>query len=153
MDSYIQIAWRDRGFIDDFVNDRRNILADEWFFAGQHLIKNYTQAEEIRAPIQWAAFHLFRRHIVRRPQHLARIRDLPAGLGNAEVHDLYRAVPGNHDVGRLYVAMNNAVGMRVVKPAADLPGKLQHLVRSQHALLRQYLMQRGAFNELHGDVE
>ena len=153
MDSYIQIAWRDRVFVDDFVNDRRNILADEWFFAGQHLIKNYAQAEEVRPSIQLAAFYLLGGHVVRRAQHLPGIGDLPAGLGNAKVHDLYRAVPGNHDVGRFYVAMNNSVGMRVIQPAANLPRKLQHFFRRQDALFRQQFMQRGAFNELHGDVE
>src|SRR5438270_3027248 len=99
MDSYIQIAWRDRVFVDDFVNDRRNILADEWFLAGQHLVKNYSQAEEVRPSIQLPAFYLLRCHVIRRTQYLPGVGDLPAGFGNAEVHDLYRTVAGDHDVG------------------------------------------------------
>src|SRR4051812_29794819 len=121
MDGYIQIAWRDRVLVDDFVNDCRNILADEWFFAGQHLVKNYAQAEKVRPSVQLAAFDLLRGHVVRSAQHLPGIGDLPAGLGDAEVHDLYRAVPGDHDVGGFYVAMNNAVRMCIVQAAADLP--------------------------------
>src|SRR3954454_14954179 len=87
MDSYIQIAWRDRVFVDDFVNDRRNILADEWFFASQHLVKNYAQAKEIGPSIQLAAFYLLGGHVIRRAQNLPGIGDLAAGLGDAEVHD------------------------------------------------------------------
>ena len=123
MDGYIQIAWRDRGFVDDLVNDRGDVLADEWLFAGQHLIQDYAQAEEIGAAIERAAFHLLRSHVVGRAQHLAGVGYLPAGFRNAEVHDLHRAVGGDHDVGRLYVTMNNSVGVRVIQAAADLPRK------------------------------
>src|SRR5579871_1823479 len=109
MDSYIQIAWRDRGFIDDFVNNGCYVLADERLFARQHFVEDNAQAEQIRTPIQRASFYLLRRHVIGRTQDLPGVSDLPAGFGDAEIHDLYRAVRGDHDVGRLYIAMNNSV--------------------------------------------
>src|SRR6185436_2901926 len=57
-------------------------------------------------------------------------------LGDAEVHDLHRAVGGDPDVGRLDVAVDDAVTMRVLEPAGSLRQDVDALRRRQRLAAR-----------------
>ena len=70
-------------------------------------------------------------------------------LGEAEVEQLC-ASRGEHDVGRLQVAMDDPVAVRVIERAGDLDRADQRLVERQSPG-REPLGQRVAFDVLHDE--
>ena len=84
--------------------------------AGEHLVQNHAKRIQVAARIDGFAFRLFRRHVLRRSERIARHRELGRlieGFGDAKVDELrdLLAVFGRreHDVVRLQVAMNDVV--------------------------------------------
>ncbi len=73
------------------------------------------------------------------------------GACQAKVHDHHPPLLTAHDVLRLEVAMNYALGMRSFEPKADLPGDFNRLGRFELALLAQERTQGRAVGKLHGD--
>ena len=99
--------------------------AHEGGAAGQHLVEDGPEGVHVRRPagVRGAALRLLRGHVARGAEDRLRIgqgRRCPlAGLriqplGQAEVGDPGRAVPGQEDVGRLQVPMQDALAMRVL---------------------------------------
>ncbi len=74
------------------------------------------------------------------------------GAGDAEVHDLDLAGAGQHDVGRLDVAVDDAGPVAVLQRLEDADGHLQGPLGQQLAAGVQQLTQRGAVDVLHDDV-
>ena len=72
---------------------------------------------------------------------------------NAEVHHFNRSVCQQHDVLRLYIAVNDALGVGVLQSAEHLGGKVYSLFPGQGAAaLLKVLLQRDAVHILHHDV-
>ena len=73
-------------------------------------------------------------------------------LGDAEVEDLDLAVPGDHQVGRFDVAMDDALGVGAGKPRRDLDRIVDGLFNLQTAA-PDFLLEGFAFVAGHGDEE
>ena len=71
-------------------------------------------------------------------------------LGDAEVHDLGVAVGGQHHVGRLQIAMNDAALAGEFERFGNLRGNSQGVGHRQRAA-GEARLERLALDELHGD--
>ena len=147
--------------------DRR--LAAKRRNAGQHLVQNHAEGEDVRAVVAAAAAHLFRRHVAdrsheppglgrrRRQRRLvfvsgSRIRQPRRGqFGQAEVEDFYVAIAGDEKVLRLEIAMNDVALVRGGQSAGDLGGVIERLPR-RHGALPDARAQRLALQQFGDDV-
>jgi len=103
------VFWR---VIDDGVERGGDGIAEEWVAAEEHFSEDDAESPEIAALIEGAAHYLLGGHVeggagdgVLRGGHLAE------HAGEAEVNDFNGAGGGDHDVGGLDVAMDDAAGM------------------------------------------
>jgi hypothetical protein len=74
------------------------------------------------------------------------------GAGDAEVHHLDGAARGEHDVGGLDVAVDDARAVRVGERIEHARGELQRALGDDLAAVAQHLAQGHALDELHHDV-
>jgi hypothetical protein len=146
------------------AQDRRDgaqlCRADERPAAGQHLVEHGAERKDVGSRVDGAPFGLFGGHIGRgshdqpgpRPQRRHRLFSGRAldELREAEVEDLRAAVARDHDVGRLDVAMDDAVGMRRGERGGHLRAVLERCRHWQRALGDDPI-ERRAFNQLHRD--
>ncbi len=115
---------------------------------------------DVRARVERLALGLLGGHVERRAEdhaHLRRRRVVRARgardrLGEAEVRDLHAAVPGDEDVGRLHVAVEDADRVRGVEAARGGEDDLGRVLPGERAALLHELGGRGPVHELHGDV-
>ena len=68
----------------------------------------------------------------------------------AEVEDLRVSAPGDKNVGRLDIAMDDAAGVRRIERVGDLDAEREQFLH-RHGLAADFLLQRHAVEELHGD--
>ena len=123
--------------------DRR--FAVEGAVAGEHLVEDRAQREEVGAGVGGETPHLLRRHVPIRADHHAgprlgerpRRRQLVAGalgadeLGDPEVEDLGPPVAGQEQVLRLEVAVDDAALVRRRQAARHRGGDLRRPPRRQ----------------------
>jgi hypothetical protein len=144
------MAWR--SFPRSSTNDDL-LIAGEWPLAGQQLIQDHSQREDVAAMIDGLAGGLLRRHV----GHGA--HDLPLfgehggtlDLGQAKIHYLYLSILCNHDVVALDVPVNDAAGVGRTEGLTCGHDYIYYLQRVGPMLLQQ-LAQGSALNILHGDV-
>ena len=72
-------------------------------------------------------------------------------FGQAEVENLAVAALGHENIGRLDVAMNDALGVRRIQRIGDLDGDGTAAVPISSGLPAMRCFQRRAFQKLHGD--
>ena len=149
----IQILRRNRLFIDDLINDGRNALAGKRLLAGDHLVKHDAKPKKIRTSINRPAPHLLWRHVAWCPQDATGTGESRTCFRNTEIHDLHRLVRRNHDVGRLYVSMNDAFVVRIIKAGTNLLGISDNVFRGQSLALEHHGLERFTLYILHGDIE
>ena len=79
---------------------------------GEHFMEHRTEAIKIAARVEGLRVDLFRAHVVGCAQRFAmprkRVRRIEL-LGDAEIDQRHRAVLAQHNVGRLDVAVDDAV--------------------------------------------
>ena len=110
-----------RVVLEDLVEDGVHGLRVERLVAGEQLVEDGAHREEVGALVHLLAPHLLGRHVVGRAHHRARARHLgDAQPGEAEVEDLHREVREDADVRGLQVAVDDALGVGVGEPLADL---------------------------------
>ena len=116
------------------VSPRENLLP------GQHLVKYYAEGPDVGASVDRLAARLLGTHISRRAQDHARLRhrqrkrrrhggartwrdcaELARGLGEAEIENLDHAGGREFDVGRLQIAMDDAILVGRFQAFGDLP--------------------------------
>ena len=103
--------------VQDLVDERRDRFARKRASAGQQLVENDAQGEQVRASVDLLAADLLGRHVRGAADHLARPRHVGRGRGgelaDAEVGDLHAAVLGDQDVPGLDVAVDDVALVRV----------------------------------------
>jgi hypothetical protein len=148
---------------EDRVERLDRALAPEGPLAGEHLVEDGSEREDVGAGVHRLAAHLLGGHVAHRAHD-------PAGLGRERHrgHFLpflgHRVLPGEAEVEHLdlpraeqehvlglQVAVDDALLVRRGQPARDLEGDLDGLAGRQRAVL-QALAQRLALQQLHRRV-
>ena len=136
---------------------RERQLADEQF------VEHHAEREDVcaRVDVGVAAIRLLGGHVFGRADHLACFREqrgfdelLAERLGEAEVDDLdarRRGVAADEHVGRLEVAVHDALVVRVLHCVADLSHQRKARFEAQCMRFAER-RQRPAFDELHDEV-
>src|SRR5271167_1292219 len=70
------------------------------------------------------------------PRSLVRGEIFFYDLRQAKIEDFYLVPLRDEDVGRLDVAMNDALGVRRLQSRRNLKSKIEHLIRGQRLLLQ-----------------
>ena len=134
--------------------DRR--WAGEGQLAGKHLVENHAHGINVGAAVAALAFHLLRRDVVRRAEGGGEVGIGEAArrgvAGDAEVDQLDVVVVVDHDVFRLQVAVDDAVGVDVVERLKNAEGDVDGAVMGNAALVEN-LAQKAALAPLHDHVD
>jgi hypothetical protein len=100
--------------VGDLVEDRHDPVRVERARAAHQLVEHRARGEEVAAAVHHLAAHLLRRHVFGGAHHHPRPRDVAhREAGDAEVHDLDAAFPGEEHVGGLDVAVDDPDLVRV----------------------------------------
>ena len=111
---------RGRGF-DNRLPHLVRIVARESFALGRHLVQDCAQAEHVGAAVHRIAAQLFRRNVMQNVRRLARsLTGKGTHAGNSEAQDFDRAVPRDHDLGRLQTVVHDVVRVGVVQALTGL---------------------------------
>ena len=110
----------------------------ERMFPGQHFVEDDAQREDVAPAVHRDAPGLLGRHVIDRAHDhalgghprlgqggLGGFRSGQNALGDAEVHDLGVALRRAHDVGRLEVAVDDALGMGDFQSFGDFQSDLE----------------------------
>ena len=148
-----QLAGADRIGVHMLYGDLNIGSADIRQLAGEHFVHDDAERVYIASRIGSLTARLLGRNVVHRADGLTVIfLDIAFERGNAEVCDLYHAVLEKHDILRLYIAVDDALAVRMLQSFCNLNGEIQNLGRLENAFFLQILLERYAFNELHDDI-
>ena len=146
------------------AQDRRDYAdvrgAAEGASSGEHLVQDGAERENVGPGVDRATFRLLRRHVGGRAHDNARLgrhradgrfgrRQLDQ-FREPEVEHLRASVAGDHDVGRLDVAMDDAAAVGDRKRAGDLHRVIQCRGNRDRPLGEQPI-ERRAVDQLHRD--
>ena len=138
--------------MDDLVEDGGGAVPHEGPLPAEQLVEDHARGEDVAAPVELLAADLLRAHVVDGAHHHARLGDPgPAELGDAEVHDLHRAVLEQADVRGLDVAVHDAVLVREVQAAQHLHHDLQLLLQEERLSRAHQRLEVHAREQLHRD--
>ncbi len=140
-------------------------VAQEGPLAGQHLVENRSEGEEVRGLLRGPAPQLLGRHVAHRPHHDARFGSrrcrrqvglLPAfrrrlQLGQPEVEDLDPAVPRHEEVLGLQVPVHDPLLVCRGEAPGDLNGVIDRLAARERAGA-EALAQRLPLEKLGDDI-
>ncbi len=125
--------------------------------SGEHLVQHRTYRVDVAGAVHFVSFaaRLLRRHVRRRAHHHARASQI-----RIDLHVLRQTEVGYHRLAglvyqyvlRLYVAVNDALLVRVVDGLGHLPGHLQRERHRQSSLLIQQRPETLAVYEVHREV-
>ena len=152
-----------RRLVEDPARDRRAVVAVVQALARERLVQHHAEREQIRSPVQLLKSQVLGRHVpdVALEHADARLLDVVARLGDAEVGDAHQAVEADEQILGRDVAMHDAQRralrrdqlMRGVQPArrlrqhGDAECDRQQRLARLHA--RQHLGQRRSVDVVH----
>ena len=153
--SRIDLARRARLALHVLVHDRHVIAAGVGRNARHDLVEDHAERVDVRALIHLLAEDLFRGHVLRRSDDIARFRQLRVAFalrgGDAEVHDLEQAFGVDEDVRGLEVAMHDSLGVRDVHAGADVDAEAERALQRHRFLADDLATQRVRREVLHRD--
>ncbi len=147
-----QLARQPHGLApDDLVVHIQRGIGLERAPARHRLVQQHAQRPDVDAGPEAAPLYLLGRHVMGRAHHAAGDGQVLAvqQLGDAEVGQHHAALGLDQDVGRLQIAVNDALAVGVVDGAGD---RLQDLHPLVHRQARPQLGQRPPGDEIHHDV-
>ena len=176
-DDPIQVVWQrvvDRARrhgvpVEDAIEDDRGRVAREALAAGRHLVEHDPERKQVGPWVQIFAARLLGRHVCdgadggaddAREMLGARFEDgvgpaqalrVRGELGQPEVQHLHLPAPGDEDVRRLDVAVQDPVSMRGVEGVGHLHGDVEQGTELEGPAV-QSLVERLALEQLHGQV-
>jgi hypothetical protein len=136
--------------------------------ASGHFIEHHPKREQVGASIQGLARDLLRRHVCHRPHHAAPSRQVlrhggivgagrvcsprlaGAHFRHSEIENLGVAALGDEDVGGLYIAMDDVLGVGCVERIGDFNAERKQGVNLQGAPA-DAMFQGQAVQKLHDD--
>ena len=147
------VGKRRSGLVDDFEKNRGNGIPGKGPLPGQKLEQNDPYGKQVGTPVNpLRILDLLRGHVVHRPHDQVGPGHVgPGDPGNPEIHDLHFPAGKDAHIGRFYVAVNDAMIMGIMKPAADLGDDVQLLQQVVGDLLPDDLLQVHPFQKLHGN--
>ncbi len=105
--------WRHGLFVENVVQNCGDVLAAKRLLARGHFVQHHTEGKNICAAIHGFALDLLWRHVAGSAHGGGLLRGAVLhDLGGAEISNLHKIVAGQHDVGRLDIAMHDAVVVR-----------------------------------------
>src|SRR5207253_5123385 len=129
--------------------------------AGEHLVENASEGEDVRSRVNLFSLYLLGRHIPGAAHHPARLSlverrtigvvRLGRELRQAEIENLQSAIAGDEDIFRLDVAMNDSLLMRRSHSSGDLDAVIYRSTTVQWAGA-QAGSKRFTFKQLFDDV-
>jgi hypothetical protein len=139
------------------VGDGHRVLALERHVARHHLVHDDAEAVEVAAGIGVAALGLLGREIGRRAHHGAGLSEVLLrggvhGASDAEVSDLHRAGRRHEDVGRLHVAVHDAVAVGEPEGGRHIGRDVDGALRVERAVGAQDVGEGAAVHVLHHHV-
>ena len=134
-------------------NYRKGAVAVEGLPACQHLIEHNAYGIDIRPLVGHLSPCLLRRDIADRADGPVghRLAVDPGEAGDAEIHDLYRAVGEQHDVLGLDVPVYDAFIVGVLQSSDYLGDEVERVLPFEDALLLDELLERDPVDILHND--
>ena len=150
----VYLTRRNGLFVDDFVDDRGDVLPREGFFPGDHFIEHDAERENIGAAVNGFSFDLLRRHVAGRAHNMRCLLDGAEleNFGGAEVGDLDGIVRGEHEVGWLDVPMNDVALVGELERAASLLHDAENAGKRKRLMIVEMRLEALALDEFHGDV-
>src|SRR5216683_4530594 len=126
MDGRVERSRRDGLFVDNFVDDRGDVLTWKWLFSGHQFVEDHAKGKNVRAAVNWFALHLFRRHVGGRSHDVCRLRCAKLkNLCGTEIGDLDDVVRSQHEVRGFDVAVHDIMLVREIQRGANLFHQLQ----------------------------
>ena len=120
--------------------------------AGQKLIQDHAAGEQIRAPVSRQPLVLFWRHVSGSADFGADLRQHGRfDLGHAKVSNFDAPVVGNHDVGRLDIAMHHLAAVGMVERIKDFSHDANDFFEVKFVTLIEIGLQLFAADVLHRD--
>ena len=138
------------------VSHRKRCFTFKRRAAGNRFIHDAAQSVDVRAGVGRLAAGLFRREVLRGADHRGGLRHrgrrIIQGAGDAEVHDLHLAGVGQHNVGRLDIAVDDP---GLVGRLQGIRHRLEHargFFDRHGAILTDDVAQGAALHVLHDDI-
>src|SRR6185369_10636390 len=134
-----------------FVHDRRR-SAGKRLLAGQKFVEHHAGRKNVRAAIDRLSHELLGRHIRGRAEHGTGLRILRRlDARDAEVGNFDLAVGPDDDVGRLDVAVNDAVIVGIIERTEQFAHDARDFFYRKTLVLRKMVLQFAPDYELHRD--
>src|SRR5262245_15300656 len=146
-----EVARRRRGRFDLRLHQLVFALAVERDAPGQHFVQKNSERVNIGARIGLLSSNLLGRHVLDRSDEMtfASHPRCSEHSCDAEVHHLDGAGLGQHHIGRLYVAVNNAELVRVIDSIKRQAEQVDRTLDRHRALYSYEMVERFASDELH----
>ena len=129
---------------------------------GHHLVENDAKGEQVRSGVERFTAGLLGGHVGDGPDHATGVRDEICRLGldvfggrvldpgDAEVENLRIAAMGHEDVGRLDIAVDDALGVRGFKRIGELHTEAERVIEPERAAHEQ-VAEHVPLEQLHHD--